>query len=237
GDFAFFSLCRGKGLTIYEGGAIAAKNPEYFSIIDAQLKETESSAPFSEALKIIELYGYSFMYHPFFFWWAFRLPQLFWFALGNKIKAAGDYFTEDFPLQRVSELRKRVGHFQFNRLDKEIAQQRAKAETYIQGLTGIKGIKLITEMPTTKSTYPFLTILFDEAEKRNAALKILIKTGWGISQIYEYALPDYDYLKNILPGQTAANARSLAARHITLSTNSQLKVCELEKVVAKIREL
>ncbi|MCX5709489.1 MAG: DegT/DnrJ/EryC1/StrS aminotransferase family protein [Candidatus Omnitrophica bacterium] len=237
GDFSFFSLCRGKGMTIYEGGVIAAKNPEYFPMIDAQLKENENIAPLSEALKIIELYGYSFMYRPFFFWWAFRLPQLYWLARGDKIKAAGDYFTEDFPLQRVSELRKRVGHFQFNRLDKEIVQQRAKAEIYIEGLKGNADIKPITEIAGTLSTYPFLTILFDDAEKRNAALNILAKTGLGISQIYAYALPDYGYLQNIRPGQTTPNARSLATRHITLSTNSQLKTCELKKVITKIKEL
>ena len=37
GDFSFFSLCRGKGLTIYEGGVIVAKDNQYARLLDKQI--------------------------------------------------------------------------------------------------------------------------------------------------------------------------------------------------------
>ncbi|MCK9572666.1 MAG: aminotransferase class V-fold PLP-dependent enzyme, partial [Candidatus Omnitrophica bacterium] len=39
GDFAFFSLCRGKGLTIYEGGVITSKETNYSKYLDETAEE------------------------------------------------------------------------------------------------------------------------------------------------------------------------------------------------------
>jgi dTDP-4-amino-4,6-dideoxygalactose transaminase len=59
GDFSFFSLCRGKGLTIYEGGVVVASRAECISALKATVRTLEKKDIFSEFLKILELFGYA----------------------------------------------------------------------------------------------------------------------------------------------------------------------------------
>ncbi|MCX5707152.1 MAG: DegT/DnrJ/EryC1/StrS family aminotransferase [Candidatus Omnitrophica bacterium] len=236
GDLSFFSLCRGKGLTIYEGGVITGKT-EYAKIINQNIKDIEKGNFSSETLKIIELFGYWIFYRPLLFWLVFKAPQVFWELQGNLEKASIEYFTIDFPLHKVSSFRKKIGHFSFSRLDKEIDGQRKKAVYYIEALKDTAGIKIIRESREAQANYPFLTLIFDDPAKRNKAFKLFRNSGLGISRIYLSAITDYEYLKSITGDQEAPNARYLAERHITLSTSTFLKNSELDYIAKRIKEL
>lgn len=235
GDLAFFSLCRGKGLTIYEGGVIAAK-AEFIPAIENAKKRIEKSAPFSELLKILELLGYWIFYRPALFWFVFGLPRAFWQAQGKTEKAFIEYFDINFPVHRVSRIRKAIGHAMFYRLDKEINRQRQTAASLITGLKGAPGIKLITEPLGSAASYPYLTLLFDDEAKRAKALTSLRSSGLGISQIYLAAITDYGYLQDIFAGQEAPCARAIAKKHITLSTSGFLTQKEISAVIEKIKK-
>jgi dTDP-4-amino-4,6-dideoxygalactose transaminase len=237
GDFSFFSLCRGKGLTIYEGGVIVTKSEENSKRLDTVLRQRVKNDFLSESLKIFELFGYWVFYRPQLFWFAFRLPQIYWDWRGERIRAAGDYFDADFPLHKVSKIRKLIGHINFSRLDEEIDKQRQKAFGYIERLKDIQGIKLITESVAGKATYPYLTLLFDDPLKRKKAQKIFAGLGLGVSQIYESAITDYGYLKDIIDDSHCPNARSLAEREVTLSTSTFLTKRDLDSVTAIIKKL
>jgi len=236
GDFAFFSLCRGKGLTIYEGGALTSK-PEFAGLIKETTKQIVKDNPLSEGLKILELFGYWIFYRPLLFWFVFRLPQIFWELQGKTEKAFIEYFDVNFPLHRVSETRKNIGHYQFCRLTKEIHGQRKKTTYYLNRLNGIAGIKIIAESEGDYSNYPYLTLVFDQPSKRKQALNIFKDSGLGISGIYLSAITDYAYLKDIYAPDECPNARYLAERHITLSTSAFLKNKELDSIIEKIRRI
>lgn len=236
GDFSFFSLCRGKGLTIYEGGAIIS-SPEFISIIDVTRKRIAKDDLLSETLKTLELFGYWLFYRPLFFWFVFRLPQIYWEMRGETEKAFIEYFTVDFPLHKVSKMRKRLGQAVFKRLDQEISEQRQKAADYIAGLKDTPGITLITETGDCRSNYPYLTLVFDEPSKRDRALKTFKGLGLGVAQIYLYAITDYDYLKDILANNNYPNARSIAKRHISLTTSTFLSHGELRSIIERIKKI
>ena len=236
GDFGFFSLCRGKGLTIYEGGVLVCK-PEFIPAVNAVMRRIVKNAFLSESLKVLELFGYWIFYRPLLFWYAFRLPQIFWEIQGKTEKAFIEYFTVDFPLHKVSGIRKSLGQAMFPRLETEIAKQRQITLGYISGLKDIRGIKLITEASGDSSNYPYLTLLFDEPAKRDKAWNIFKDSGLGISRIYLAAITDYDYLKSIVGNQPSPNARSIARNHITLSTSTFLKPKELSSVIEKIKKI
>ncbi len=237
GDFSFFSLCRGKGLTIYEGGAIITKNKCYSIKIDDTIERIANNDFLSESLKILELFGYWIFYRPGLFWWAFRLPQIFWDWRGKPLRALTEYFTESFPLHKVSKIRKTIGHMTFARLESEIKKQREKASGYIENLKGIPGIRLITESQQTKATYPYLTLLFNDPAKCKKAKEVFKNAGLGIFQIYAMAITDYDYLKRIIENTECPNARSLAQNHITLTTSTFLKNEELNSIVGIIKNI
>ncbi|MBI4706596.1 MAG: DegT/DnrJ/EryC1/StrS family aminotransferase [Candidatus Omnitrophica bacterium] len=234
GDFAFFSLCRGKGLTVYEGGVITTHNPEYGAKIDATIKQLVKNNFCSETLKVIELIGYWFIYRPQLFWWAYRLPQIFWNLRGEEIRAFTEYYTDDFPIHKISGFRKKFGSVAFFRLKDAIEQQRHYAFYYIESLKDIPGIKIITEPEETKATYPYLTLIFNESIKRSKVFDALYASGLGISQIYACAITEYKYLRNIIQNKSCPNAQSLSLRQITLSTSIFLDKNTLRTVINKL---
>ncbi len=237
GEFAFFSLCRGKGLTIYEGGLAITNLPGYTQLLNDTSGEIMQRDNLSEWLKITELLAYSIFYRPQLFWFAFRAPQIFWQLRNNPVKAMGEYFDAHFPLHEVSAFREYIGHLNFPYLNKEIVKQREKVNFYLEGLKDLPAIKPITELPQTKASYPYLTIIFTTAEKRNSALNIFKNSGLGVSQVYLRAITDYVYLKEIVPEADCAHARLLAEKTITLSTSTFLNNADLSNVIRKLKQL
>jgi dTDP-4-amino-4,6-dideoxygalactose transaminase len=235
GDFSFFSLCRGKGLTIYEGGVAATTQKEYAQILEKKINLLAKDDFLSEILKIWELLGYWVFYRPQLFWFVFQIPQIFWNLGGNKLKALGEYFTPEFPIHKVSRMRKSIGHAQFYRLEEELEKQRRKASFYLEAFKGIRGLKAIQEHPDTRATYPYLTLIFDTRQMRNKAWQILKDSGLGVSQIYAYAIGDYDYLKPIVPQKNYPGGRYLAEHTITVSTNAFLTQKDLVAIIQAIK--
>ncbi len=237
GDFSFFSLCRGKGLTIYEGGIAVGNRTEHTRILKETAKEIIHQDILSEGLKIAELFAYSIFYRPSLFWFAFRLPQIFWQLRNQPVRAMGEYFDSNFPLHKISAFREYVGHANFPSLDKRINGQRGKIEVYLKGLKDLAGIKPIVELPQTKASYLYLALIFSDKQKRDLALQTFEDSGLGISQVYLYAITDYNYLKNIIPDADCPNSRLLAERTISLSTSSFLKETELQNIIKKLKKI
>ena len=44
----------------------------------------------------------------------------------------------------------------------------------------------------------------------------------GVSRLFIHALPDYDYLADVVPAQDVPNARDFAARSLTISNSPWL---------------
>jgi len=237
GDFSFFSLCRGKGLTLYEGGVIVTNQKDYGALVDRKIDQFVKNDFILESLRVLELFGYGLFYRPFLFWFVFRLPQIFWNLQGKRFKALMEYFSIDFPVHKVLRIRRSIGHVNFYRLEEEIKEQRQKANYYIEGLKNAEGIKVIHESNYGKATHPYLTIIFNDPEKRERVLKRFKNSGLGVSQIYACAITDYDYLKPILPDRPCSNARYLAEREITLSTSTFLKEEDLDSILNILGDL
>jgi len=236
GDFSFFSLCRGKGLTLYEGGVIVTSNKDYGVQMDGTIDKVVKDDLILETIRVLELLGYWLFYHPSFFWFVFRLPQIFWNLQGKKFKALMEYFTVDFPIHRVSAIRRLIGHVHFHHLEEEIEKQGQKASYYTERLRDIEEIRVIKAPEGSRANYPYLTLIFDTPEQRELALKRFEKSGLGVSQIYACAITDYDYLKPILPDRLCPNARYLAEREITLSTSTFLQEEDLDSVLEILRD-
>ena len=231
GDFSFFSLAAGKGLTLYEGGVLIVNRNEHVALMDSKIQQLVKSDSFMEARCILELLGYGLFYRPRLFWFVFTLPQLWWTMRGNPVKALREDFNLDFPVHAVSNFRKAVGHGAFHRVEGAIEQQREKALIYRAALGGLTGMTVLQEAAGDRATYPYVTVVFDQPEQQKTALRLFAGSGLGVSQIYALALADYEYLRAIIPDKNCENARSFAARSITLSTSVFLKKSALEKTI------
>lgn len=237
GEFSFFSLCRGKGLTIYEGGIAVANRAEHARFLKETAAEIMDQDIFSEFLKIAELFAYSIFYQPALFWFAFKLPQIFWQLLNNPIRAMGEYFEPAFPTHRVSAFREYIGHLNFASLEEKIDGQREKVQVYLKGLKDISGVKAIIEAKEARASYPYLSLLFENAERRNTVLNKLKDSGLGISQVYLHPITGYDYLKNIVPDTDCPNSRLLTERTTSLSTSEFLKETDLQNIIKSLKRI
>lgn len=234
-DASFFSFCRGKGVTTYEGGAIVCNTKELQVPLDAAAEGLLKPGGLNEFYLSALLLGYWAFYRPRLFWPVFRLPQKFWKWRKDAVRAADEMFGDDFPVHSVSGFRKSVALAQFERLDAAIAGQREKALYYIGALKGVKGIKAVCERPGDKAAYPFVTLIFDDNARRESALKKIEASGLGGSIIYARAITDYGYLKGLVACKDAANGRRLAGSTVTLSTNAYLLRRDMDKAVNLIK--
>lgn len=229
GDFAFFSLAAGKGLTIYEGGVLVANADACAGLLEEKMLRLAGPDRAMEARRILELVGYALFYRPLLFWFVFTLPQAYWTRRGNDIKALREDFSLDFPVHAVSGFRKAAGHAGFGRIEDAIGSQRAKAAYYIDGLGGLPGLSVVQEADGDTATYPYVTVVFDRPEQKVKALRAFNGRGLGVSQVYARALADYGYLRGMVPNASSQGARRLAARTITLSTSPFMKKRHIEK--------
>ena len=234
GDFSFFSLSCGKGLTIYEGGVLVTSKKEYTQAVDEKFNQLVKDNLLSESLKILELFGYWVFYRPSLFWLVFKLPQNFWNLLGDQVRAMGEHFSIHFPTHKVSEFRKSLGHAFFYHLEPEIIRQREKARYYLNHLEGKGEFQMIKELPQSRATYPYVTLLFRNSEKRKKVLRALVKHGLGASIIYVHAIGDYKYLKPLVPDGEYPHGRRFADRTLTLSTNAFLTQKDLAKILSLV---
>jgi perosamine synthetase len=236
-DFSFFSLAAGKGLTLYEGGVLVANRNEHTALMNAKLQQLVKFDFYMEARRILELLGYGLFYRPQLFWFVFTLPQLYWSRRGNDIHALREDFDNNFPVHTVSAFRKAVGHEAFSHIADAVCSQREKAAYYINALRNVPGICIIQEAAGDVATYPYLIVVFDQPEKKKQALKAFDGTGLGVSQIYARALADYGYMQGIVPNSNSGNARQLADRTITLSTNTYIEKNDIEKCIEIIHNV
>ncbi len=58
-----------------------------------------------------------------------------------------------------------------------------------------------------------------------------------MKKIYLYAITDYDYLKDITGNSNCPNARSIASRHISLTTSTFLTQGELRSIIERIKKI
>ena len=237
GDFSFFSLAAGKGLTMYEGGVLVANRAEHAALSAATMKRLTRQDSFIEFCRVLELLGYGLFYRPRLFWFVFTLPELWWTMRGDSVKALREDFNIDFPVHGVSGFRKAVCRAAFHRIESSIELQREKALRYSEALGGCAGLTLVQEAPGDRATYPYVTVVFDEPEQKKAALKAFAGSGLGVSRIYALALADYSYLRGMAPDMNSSHARMLAERTITLSTSPFLQEHDMEKTIDLVKTI
>jgi dTDP-4-amino-4,6-dideoxygalactose transaminase len=229
GDFSFFSLCRGKGLTIYEGGILACKDSTYIPALTETIKAHQTINSSSEALKVLELFGYALFYRPALFWFVFNLPQKFWEMRHNPVRAMGEY-AKDFDTHKIGDFRKKIGHATFPKLGKEIARRRQIADFYFENIKR-PGLEIIKELPNSYAVYPFVSVIVKDLNRRQIILKRINSLGLGASIIYVKAINEYDHLREFISPETLPHGRYLAEHAITLSTSSFLTQKNLEQIV------
>jgi dTDP-4-amino-4,6-dideoxygalactose transaminase len=86
------------------------------------------------------------------------------------------------------------------------------------------------DAPGQQGVWPFLLLTLPNEAARDAALNTLWTAGLGVSRLFIHALPDYDYLREIVADTPLPNARSFAARSLTITNSPWLDDATFESI-------
>ncbi|HJW26815.1 MAG TPA: DegT/DnrJ/EryC1/StrS family aminotransferase [Rhodocyclaceae bacterium] len=234
GDAGFFSLAAGKGLSLFEGGIWIARDPALAAELARTSADIIPSRPLTEAWRCLQLLGYGALYRPGPLRLAYGAPLRRALAQGDPVAAAGDVFSPQIPLHRVSGWRQGVGSRGLVRLPAFQAALRDQAGRRLPRLAALPGVEVITDPPATAGTWPLFMLLLPGEAVRDAVLAELWGSGLGVARMFVNALPDYDYLRPWVEPQDCPNARDFAARSMTVTNSLWLDDARFEAVLAAL---
>lgn len=230
GDIGVYSLGVGKGLTIYAGGALAARD----EALRLEMQTTSAQiAPYRlgwEIRRIVELCAYGLLYRPSGLGFAYGRPLRRELKAGRLIEAVGDDCAADIPLHRVGAWRKHVGARALKRLPGFLQAGRERAAPRKSRLQGIDGLKVLDDAPGDVGVWPFFQVLTPTRQARDDALGQLWSAGLGVGRLFIHALPDYDRLEPLVGPSKPNNARDFADRMLTISNSEWLDDARFEQV-------
>ncbi len=232
GDIGFWSLAVGKGLTLYEGGVLFARDAalrQRLRQVSAQLVQHDA---LWELRRSLELLGYGALYHPLGLYLAYGRPLRRALRRDDPVAAVGDDFDAAIPLHRVGRWRQAVGVHALARLPAFQQSLRVLAAQRKPVLAQVPGIQVLDDAPGTQGAWPFFMLLLPTARARDAALEELWTAGLGVSRLFIHALPDYAYLAHLFHASAVPNARDFASRMLTLSNSPWLNEAQFARVVS-----
>jgi perosamine synthetase len=230
GDIGFFSLAAGKGLSIYEGGLLLARDPLLRELLARTAARIVPTSAWMECRRSLELLGYAALYRPSGLRLAYGNPLRSSLRQGDPVAAVGDDFPLTIPLHRVGRWRQGVGAHAAARLPEFLDQLSAQALRRLPRLRAIGGIEVLDDPLGAQGSWPFLLLLLPNQQRRDAALEQLWQSGMGVSRLFIDALPDYAYLTGIVPEQDVPNARDFAAQSLTISNSPWLDDEDFETI-------
>jgi dTDP-4-amino-4,6-dideoxygalactose transaminase len=236
GEIGFFSLGAGKGLSIYKGGFLFAREPETRAALREMSREIVPSKPFTELARFFGLIGYRIFYNRRGLRFVYGAPLRRHLALGQLERAVGDEVDPNIPIHTVSEVRKRVGACALGRLRDAIAQNAVRAQKRIAELEKIAGVTVVKDLPDSSGVYTFIMVLFDSKGRCDAALAKLWRAGLGVTKLFIHDIADYTFLEQIVPAANVPNARSFAARHLSITNSAWLGDQDFKRILDVIRD-
>lgn len=236
GDAGFFSLAVGKGLTLFEGGLLLARDAalrEAFAASHEVLVRRDARMDWQRAL---ELAGYALAYRPSLLPLVYGRPLRKALAAGDPVAAVGDDFGPDIPLHTVSGWRQAVGARALPRLRPFLDATRTQAWHRVARLRELPGVTVFDDAPDQRGTWPFLLLTLPDADARDRAMSVLWTAGLGVSRLFIHALPDYTYLRGIVPDTPLPRARDFAGRSLTITNSPWLGDAAFESIHRVLRQ-
>lgn len=237
GDMGFYSLGIGKGLTIYGGGVVVARDEN----LRQQLRVTSAEiAPYRivwEIWRLLELVGYFALYRPSGLGIAYGLPLRRKLRKGRLIEAVGDNCSTHTPLHRVGVWRKMIGASALKRLPTFLDATAVQAMRRKSLLEKIPGVSVMDDATGNTGTWPFFQVLLPTRQVRDDVLARLWHQGLGVGRLFIHALPDYQYLAPMFGHATTPHARDFAARMLTISNSLWLEDNDFKTICSVLKEL
>lgn len=237
GDIGFFSLAVGKGLSLFEGGVLVARDAQMRAALRRVADRMIQSDLPREILRSVQLLGYGALYRPRLLAWVYGSPLRRALAHGDWVAAAADQCSGDIPLHRIGAWRQLVGAQALTRLRTFQSELATRAASRVEQLKSIDGVSVLGDWLGAVGTWPLLVVWFESPLVRHAILTSLWPAGVGVGVLFARPLTDYAFLRSIVPSDSVPRACDFAARTITISNSAWLDNARFERIVRGIRQL
>lgn len=234
GDAGVFSLGAGKGLSIYAGGLIVARDPglrEALVTMHAALAQPRRG---HEAWRCVQLLGLALLYNPAGLRLAYGLPLRRALRRQDVIGALSERFAPRIVAHQVSRWRLQVACRAAARLGTFLHDGAARAQERCRALAALPGVTVLQDAPGDAGTWPYFLLRLPDAARRDRALAALWHAGLGASRAFGFALPDYPELQGIVPAAQVPQARDFAARTLTVSNTHWMTQPAFGQVLASL---
>src|SRR5581483_11860902 len=236
GDLGFFSLAVRKGLTLYEGGVLFARDDAMRRQLREESRRVAPFRPGWEIRRSLQLLGYTAFYRPSALRYVYGRPLRRALAQHDLTGAVGDDFPGPIPLHTLGGLRRSVGVNALKRLPGFIAMTTHQAKQRKTIIESIEGVTVIGDPDGSRGTWPFFMVLMPGREARDAALGRLWTAGLGVSRLFIHAIPDYPSFAAQFAGADVPNARDFAARMLTITNSPWLGEDDFQRILATLGE-
>jgi dTDP-4-amino-4,6-dideoxygalactose transaminase len=228
-DLGFYSFAAGKGLTLYEGGALVTGNPDLRQELSATSRQLVPFRIEWEMLRAVQLLGYGLFYNPTGLAFTYGANMRHWLKRGDPVSAAGEHF-DNIPVHKVSRWRKQIGASALTRFKDHLKDNIERGRRRAGKLSEIDGLTVLAEAPSTSGTWPAIMVALPTPQACRQALDQLWTKGLGVTKLFIHDLLSYRYLKDLLPEVETPNARALAQRSLTISNSSWVSDEDFEQV-------
>ena len=236
GDIGLYSFALGKGFTLYEGGALVARDEATRLGLAYASQKLVTQKPGQELYRCLEYAMFHSLYNPLGLRLVYGTSKNFWLWRNDEIRAIGDYFDDEIVLHQVSDWRKSVAARAFRRFPAHLAATHAARARLLQALAQIAGLNLHAPRKGDEPTGIFAFVTLPTAAQCAQALRRLWRSPLGVSKLFAHALGDYPYLAPLLVPASTPNARDLAARTLTITTSPALRDADIAKIVSGIAQ-
>lgn len=239
-DLGVFSLTRGKGLTIYEGGFLYTKDPSFSKELRTALhaleEKTKAAHPLEEVSKVAQILGYALLYNPLGLSIVYGVPLKQALKDHDIQKAVGDDLSGMISANPVSSYRKSIGAKSASRFHAFLANNQTRAKRRVEQLKSMEELTVIEPSAPASGSWPFISIVCRSKELRDQILERLWTSGLGVTRLFAWDLNGYDYLRDDVARFDVPNSTRLAERSFMISNSHWLSDVKFDSILLVLKQ-
>ena len=220
GDAGFFSLSRGKAVSIVEGGIIMTNNPRLASLLMSRVAALNSYGILGQLKLLISAC----------ILWLFLRPGLFWFPRLLPFVSFGEtIFDPDFTMLRMSGIQAGMARVWRKKLKTFSDARKRTARAWTALLANSPGIKSINQTAMDAASLIRYPVFIDDRKARDNILFLSNKHGWGITRMYPLPVDSIESLRFTDDEKTNPGAHACAEKLITLPNHGFVNKKDLSR--------
>lgn len=220
GDVSFFSLGRGKNISVVEGGIILTNNETIARKLEAKWEALNSYNPLEKMPLILKTFFINLFLRPYLYWFPYGLPFL---------KLGATVFSTNFKVKKMSGFQGGLARNWRQKLEKFNNTRKDNANFYLAH-TDTDGIGKIEAYQDTRPVY----LRFPITIKRDITKDFYLDgkgNNLGISPTYPGSIDSISQIRDQLQRDTYPEAHKMAQSLLTLPTHSLLTRADKNKII------